>query len=101
VVVEAGVAVTLAPVVALRPVAGAHVYVVAPLAVNPVPVPEHTVAEDGVTVTVGVGVTVIATIWVSVQDPLVPTTVYVVVVAGVAVTLAPVVALRPVAGLHL
>ena len=35
-----------------------------------------------------------------VQGPLMPVTVYVVVAAGEAVTLDPVVALRPVAGLH-
>jgi hypothetical protein len=39
VVVETGVAVTLAPVVALRPAEGLHEYVVAPLAVRLAPTP--------------------------------------------------------------
>jgi len=99
--VVAGLAVTAAPVVALNPVAGLHEYVVAPLAVRLTGLPpEHIVAEGGVTVTVGVGLTVITTDCVSLQPPLTPVTVYVVVVAGVAVTPAPVVVLRPVAGLH-
>jgi hypothetical protein len=100
VVVETGLAVTVAPVVALRPVAGAHVYVVAPLAVKLVPTPEHTEADEGVTVTVGVVLTVMATDWVELHEPLVPVTVYVVVEPGVAVTVAPVVALKPVEGLQ-
>ena len=39
---EASVAVTTEALVALRPVAGDHEYVVAPLAVNVVGMPEHT-----------------------------------------------------------
>lgn len=57
----AGLAVTVVPVVALKPVAGIHVYVVAPLAVILVELPEHIVGETGVAVTVGVGLTVIVT----------------------------------------
>jgi hypothetical protein len=48
--------------------------------------------------TVGAVSTVTVTVDVELQPDVVPVTVYVVVVAGVAVTLAPVVALRPVAG---
>lgn len=59
VVVDTGLAVTEAPVVALKPVAGNHEYVVPPLAVNSAPTPEHTDGDVGVTEIVGVGVTVI------------------------------------------
>ena len=52
----------------------------------------------GVTVTLGNGFTVTVT-W-AVQPPGVPVTVYVVVVAGDAVTVEPVVLLKPVEGLH-
>ena len=52
------------------------------------------------TVTVGLGVTVTTEVTVPVQPPAVPVIVYVVVVAGFAVTLTPVVALNPVPGLH-
>jgi len=92
--------VTLAPVVALKPVAGLHVYVVAPPALSVVELPEHMVGEVAVAVTVGVGLTVTVTVAVFVQPPVVPVTVYVVVVVTLLVTLAPVVALKPVAGLH-
>jgi hypothetical protein len=52
-------------------------------------------------VSVGVGVTLIVICAVSLHpDPFVPTTVYVMVVAGLAFTDAPVVALNPAAGLH-
>jgi hypothetical protein len=96
-----GVAVTTAPVVALKPVPGDHVYVVAPLAVITTESPPHIPGEGGVTVNVGVGVTVTVTVVESGQPlALVPITVYVVVVAGVAVTEAPVVELNPVGGLH-
>ena len=50
------------------------------------------------TVIVLVGGTVIVIVRVEEQEPLVPVTLYVVVTAGEAVTTAPVVALRPVAG---
>ena len=51
-----GLAVTLSPVVALRPVAAAQLYVVAPPAINVVELPLHI--EGLLTVTVGLGVTV-------------------------------------------
>ena len=44
-VVAAGVAVTVAPVVALKPVDGDHEYVVAPEAVRDVLTPAHTAAS--------------------------------------------------------
>jgi hypothetical protein len=55
-VVEAGFAVTVVPVVADKPVAGDHVYVDAPPAVNGVLDPAHIVA--GAHVTTGKGLTV-------------------------------------------
>ena len=95
-------AVTDEPVVALNPAAGAHVYVAAPLAVRLVPLPPvHMLATAGVTVTVGVGFTVTTTVASLEQLPLVPVTVYDVVTVGLAVTVAPTVALNPVAGLQL
>ena len=48
-----GVAVTVAPVVALRFVFGAHVYVLAPLAVSEVEPPTQNVADEGDMDTVG------------------------------------------------
>ena len=63
-----GFAVTLAPVVALSPVAGPQVYVVAPLAVKPVLLPEQIVADAGVLVTVGFALTVITVV--EVLEPL-------------------------------
>jgi len=101
VVVIPGLAVTDAPTVPLNPAAGAHVYVEAPLAVRFVPLPPvHMLAAAGVTVTVGVGFTVTTTVAASEQLPVVPVTVYDVVTVGLAVTLAPTVALNPVAGVH-
>ena len=100
VVVEAGFAVTLEPVVADKPVAGLHVYVEAPLAVNTTPgAPAHLLAE-GTEIT-GAGFTVTVTVVVPVQ-PLaaVPVIVYVVVEVGFADTLEPVVEDKPVAGDH-
>ena len=98
VVVAVGQALTLAPVVALRAVAGVQVYVVAPEAVRVTQTPWQTVAGFGATVTVGEGLTI--TVAVAVPEPQgpVPVTVYVVVTVGQAVGEAPVVALSPVAG---
>jgi hypothetical protein len=85
------------PVVPLRPVPGDQVYVVAPLAVSVVLVPSHIVA--GGTLITGLGFTVTTTVIVLVQPAAdVPVTVYVVVVAGLAVTDVPVVPLSPVPG---
>jgi uncharacterized membrane protein (DUF4010 family) len=100
VVVAVGVAVTAAPVVADKPVAGDHMYVAAPVAVRAVDEPAH-IPTLVPAVTTGNGLTET----VVVDEPthpklLVPVTVYVVVADGVAVTLAPVVADRPVAGNH-
>jgi hypothetical protein len=61
--------------------------------------PGQTVAE--LTVIVGVGFTVTVDVMEEVQVALVPTIVYVVVTVGFAVTLVPVVPLKPVAGLQL
>ena len=61
---------------ALNPVAGLQLYVTAPLAVKLTLPPEHIGAgEDGFTVTVGVGVTVIVTVAVPLHPLLVPVTV--------------------------
>jgi hypothetical protein len=57
--VDEGLALTLDPVVALRPVAGLHVYVVAPLAVNVVLLPVHIDGEAALAVTAGLVFTVI------------------------------------------
>ena len=66
----------------------------------PVP-PEHMEVLGGVTVTVGVVLTVITVVWVpEVQPGTLPVTVYVVVPGGFAVTVAKFVALKPVEGLH-
>ena len=76
VVVIVGVAVTVAPVVALNAVAGLQVYVVAPLAVSPVEDPLQIDGAAGVTVTVGPAETVTTTVEVFVQPcALVPVTV--------------------------
>jgi hypothetical protein len=93
-----GDAVTVAPVVALKPVAGDQLYVVAPLAVSTALPPEQKVAEEGEILTDGEAFTVTVTVEMPVQPPVVPVTVYVVVLVGEAVTVAPVVALKPVAG---
>ena len=99
VVVTVGDAVGLAQVVQLNPVDGAQLYVDAPLAVSEVLLPEQMEGAFGLTVMVGKGFTVTVTVAVPVQpDDVVPVTVYVVVTVGFAVTVAPVVELRFVAG---
>ena len=95
----AGFAVTVEPVVALNPVPGLQLYVVAPLAVSVVDEPEQIVEEF--TFTVGVGLTVRVEVLTALQEPVVPVTVYIVVATGFAVTVDPVVELNPVAGLQL
>jgi len=73
--------------------------VLAPLAVKVAGDPAHMLGEF--TVIVGFGFTVTVDVVVPVQPAAeVPVIVYVVVAAGLAVTLAPVVALKPVEGLH-
>ena len=101
VVVDDGFAVTVEPVVALNPVAGLHVYVDAPLALR-VAVCCPTQIGGGVgTITTGRGFTVTVTCVDAVHPFIsVPVIVYVVVEVGFAVTDEPVVALNPVAGLH-
>ena len=101
VVVTDGNAVTINPTVLLKPVAGAHVYVFAPLAVIVKLSPVHRLEDGGVNVIVGVGFTVTSTVAVLTHAPAVPVTVYIVVTVGLAVTVAPTVALNPVAGLQL
>ena len=73
---------------------------VAPLAVITIAPPEQIVGEGGVTVNVGVGFTVIDTVVVSAQAPLVPITVYVILLVGFAMVVGQIVQLRPVGGLH-
>ena len=60
--VVVGLAVTVVPVVDDKPVAGLHVYVVAPLAVKDVLLPLQITAVVGETVTVGFGFTLTVTV---------------------------------------
>ncbi len=93
-----GFAVTGFPVEGDTVVPGTDVSVDAPLAVNVDEFPAHIVAES--TVTVGNGFTVSIPVALAVQLPAVPTTVYIVVDVGFAITVAVVVELSPVEGLH-
>jgi hypothetical protein len=68
-VATVGEAVTVAPDVALSPVDGAQLYVVAPEAVIFVFDPLHIVAETGVADTVGMPLTVIVWVLVAEQPP--------------------------------
>jgi len=99
VVVEVGFAVMLEPVVALRFVDGLQEYVDAPFAVSVTDCPTQTAAGVA-TDTTGSGFTVTVTCVEPVHPLKSPTTVYVVVAFGLAVTEVPVVALSDVAGLH-
>ncbi len=92
----------MAPVVADNPVAGAHVYVVAPVAVNVFELPMHRLpVGDMAMAAVGTVFTVIVLVAWSVQPfAAVPVTVYVLVIVLLHVTEAPVVADKPVAGVH-
>lgn len=75
-VVTVGLAVTVAPVVALNPVAGDQEYVFAPFAVRLVLLPAQMEGAAGFTVTVGKGFTVTVTVVVPVQpEVVVPMTV--------------------------
>ena len=55
-----GLAVTVAPVVALKPVDGDHEYVEAPLAVSDTELPVQILGAVGVTLTIGAALTVTA-----------------------------------------
>ena len=92
-------AVTLEPVVALSAVEGLHIYVLAPDAVNVTDCPTQT-AAGVVTVTTGIGFTVTVTCVEPVHPLKSPTTVYVVVLDGLAVTDVPVEALKELEGLQ-
>jgi hypothetical protein len=96
-----GLALTLAPVDALNAVFGVQVYVVAPLPVNVVELPEQIVAPALIP-NVGVGLTVTITVagFDAEQPAAVPMTVYVVVIVGEALTTAPVEALNVPLGVH-
>ena len=74
-VVLDGLAVTLAPLVAERPVAGDQEKLVAPLAERDTFAPLQIEGEAGVTDTTGVGFTVTVTFCVDVQPLIVPVTV--------------------------
>ena len=73
--VTAGFAVTEEPVIEDNPVAGLHIYVVAPVAVSPTEAPWQMPGDAGVTDTVGSGLTVTVIVFVDVHPPLVPVTV--------------------------
>jgi hypothetical protein len=96
---DVGDAFTFEPVVAFRPVEGAHVYEFAPFTESPVELPLQTVAVDGPEIT-GAALTATATVFVVLHVPDEAVTVYVVEDAGEAMTVEPVVLLRPVAGAH-
>lgn len=101
--VVVGLATTEVPVVEDKPVAGLQLYVLAPLAVSVILFPAQITGEPGDTVTVGGGFDETATVTVEeFEQPNrdVPVTVYAVVAVGLAVTAAPVVADKPVAGLQ-
>lgn len=101
-VVDDGVAVTLAPVVADNPLAGSQVYAAPPDAVSVVDEPLQIGLTPALTVMVGNAFTVTDIEAVLLQPAaLVPVTVYVILLVGLAVTVAPVVAESPVAGDHL
>ena len=84
-----------------KPDEGDQVKFEAPMAVKLTLSPEQIVGDKGVTEIPGTLVTVTVTFALDVQPAEVPVTVYVVVLAGLAVTIAPLVAERPLAGLQL
>lgn len=83
---------------ALNPVEGLQLYVVAPLAVKLVEFPAQIVALA--TVMVGFDITVTVEVAVAEQLPLVPLMVYICVEAGLAFTVEPVLAFKEAAGLQ-
>lgn len=86
-------------IILVSPVDGVHKYVAAPLAVSCKLLPEQIDGDGGVTVTIGLGVTVTTALSLIGQPPVpFPVTVYVVVVAGLATTIAPVDVFNVVAG---
>ena len=88
------------PVVTLKPVDGVQVYVIPPVAVKVELLPLH-IGEGVGAVIVGGGFTVTDTVVVFTQPlPSVPVMVYVELIVGLAVTVEPVVALKPVDGVH-
>jgi hypothetical protein len=97
VVVAVGVAVGEAIVVELKLASAFQTYEKPPLAVIAVDEPKHTVSLTPASI-VGFGFTVTVVVPVALHPALVPTIEYIVVTVGLAVTLAPVVELRPVAG---
>ena len=70
--VDAGLASTVEPVVALKPEAGDQLKVLAPLAVKVVMLPAQIVGEAGLTETAGNGVTVTVVVWTPEHPPVVP-----------------------------
>jgi len=75
----------------VAPIAGDQVYVVPLFAVKVVELPEHITVGEATAVIVGVGVTVIATVFVALLQPLVvPVKVYVVLEPGDTLTVEPV-----------
>lgn len=103
VIVVIGLAVTVAPVLALSAVFGVQVYVEAPDAFSEVFPPEQIVGEPALATNVGVAFTVTTSVLVPLAgQPAadVPFSVYVMVVEGFAVTLAPVDALILVFGVQ-
>jgi len=101
VVVTVGFAVTLGMLVALSPVGGDQEYIEAPLAVRVTEDPKQMEGATGVTATLGRFLTVTVTEAVLVHPAaLVPVTIYVVEVVGLAITVVPVVPLSPAAGAH-
>ena len=99
VVVEVGLAVTLEPVEELNVEDGLHVYVLAPKALSRVDCPLQILSLKE-TERTGTGFTVTVTCVVEVHPSEFPSTVYVVVTCGVAVTFAPVDELSVEEGLH-
>jgi hypothetical protein len=100
-VVLAGVAITVLPDNMFKPVAGPHEYVLAPVAFSVVENPWQ-ISLSPLIEMAGNELTITVIVELAVHPfPSVPVTVYVVVLEGDAVTLPPVVALKPVAGLQL